>query len=455
MAQASRTPRIFRAARSRRRAAALVGVSVAVALALGACGTPGGSPSAPPATVSGDITVWHFFSDREADVIQSAIDKFTAIHPGVHVIVQPGQDDDKMRTAIAAGDPIDVGISYSRDQVGILCSSGAFQDLAPYIARDKLSLADIPPLVQDYSQFEGTRCALPMMADVTALYYNKALFAAAGLTAPPKTLDELSDDAVKLTTYNDDGSIKTLGFAPLTNYYENTLQNMGVSVQAKWLNADDKTSAIGTDPGWVTLLNWQKDLITRLGGYEKVNAWMAGLGDEFSEENDFHTGRVAMMIDGEWRTAFIADQAPKLNYGTAFLPMATGHEAAYGAGGVDGNLIGIPRGAKNPEAAWELIKFLALDTEAQVLMGNGLRNMPTITSAAKSPALEQDANYKTFLEAFANPHSVTIPASVVGTEYLDIFDTFVQGWEAGTETDLSAGLAKVDTDINAAIALGG
>ena len=32
---------------------------------------------------------------------------------------------------------------------------------------------------------------------------------------------------------------------------------------------------------------------------------------------DFMTGRVAMNLDGEWRTAFIDQYEPNLNYGTA------------------------------------------------------------------------------------------------------------------------------------------
>ena len=74
---------------------------------------------------------------------------------------------------------------------------------------------------------------MPVLADVYGLYYNKDLLAAAGYTEPPKTLAELTDMAVKLTTFNDDGSIKTLGFMPLLGYYENAESHWAPAADAR------------------------------------------------------------------------------------------------------------------------------------------------------------------------------------------------------------------------------
>ena len=439
-----------------RRVAALIGLLSAMALGLSACtSTPPVTTPPPPGGgdgPSGTITLWHFFEDREARVIQDAVDAFVASHPDIKVEVQSGQDDDKMRQAIAANQPIDVGISYSSDLIGPLCSTGAFKDLSEYIARDNIDLTQISDVVLSYTEFDGVRCAMPALTDVTGFYYNKDLLDAAGV-AVPKTLDELAAAAVKLTTHNADGSIDVLGFNPLTDYYETNLGNLAVMGGATWLKADG-TSAIGTDPAWRALLNWQKKLIKDLGGYDALSNWKAASGDEFSEENDFQTGRIAMMIDGEWRTAFIADEAPDLNYGTAPTPVA--NPADYGAGLIDGNLIGIPRGSLNPDAAWELVKYIALDVDAQVMLGNGLKNVPTVAGALTSPNLEADANYQTFLDIYSNPNSKTEPRTINGTDYMEHMGNFVEQWENGDwEDTLEAGLAGVDVAANDAMALGG
>ena len=56
-----------------------------------------------------------------------------------------------------------------------------------------------PAAPRYYTQYEGKRCALPLLADDYGLYYNKKLFKAAGITRPPRTMSELAADAKKLT----------------------------------------------------------------------------------------------------------------------------------------------------------------------------------------------------------------------------------------------------------------
>jgi multiple sugar transport system substrate-binding protein len=445
--------------RPARRHRTVVPASLAVVAVLGltACGGSSG-PDGPtaaasaPSELSGDIEFWHFFTDREAEVIQSVVDDFEAANPGVTVEVKPGQDDQKMRQAISAGQAIDVGLSYSTDQVGTLCSSGDFVDLASFIERDGVDLDQIPEVVRSYTQFDGTRCVMPALADVYGLYYNTDLLAAGGYTEPPTTLDELADMAEALTTYAPDGSIETLGFMPLLGYYENSEAHWAPVAEAEWLN-EDGTSAIGSSDGWEELLEWQAGLIERLGGYDKLAEFQAGLGQEFSAQNDFQTGRVAMNLDGEYRTAFLADQAPDLHYATAPFPSAAGHEDTYGAGYLTGNIVGIGKGSDNPEAAWALVKYLTTDTAAQVALSNGLKNVPTMHDAIDSPDLEVSDQFATFLEIFEHPDSGTTPPSAIGPEYQTILGTHTQQWQAGSVDDLSAMLAQVDDEIDAAVQL--
>ena len=98
------------------------------------------------------------------------------------------------------------------------------------------------------------------------------------------------------------------------------------------------------------ILTWQKDLVDRLG-YDKLQAFQAGLGQEFSADNAFQTGKVAMNLDGEYRTAFIDDQAPDLNYGTAPFPTADDSRPTATAPATSPATSSASRkGSKNPEA---------------------------------------------------------------------------------------------------------
>jgi multiple sugar transport system substrate-binding protein len=160
-----------------------------------------------------------------------------------------------------------------------------------------------------------------------------------------------------------------------------------------------------------------------------------------------------MNIDAEFRLAFLADQAPKLKYGVAPLP--TSDPARYGSGYVTGNIMGISKNAKNPEAAWELIKYLTTDDKAIVKLANLLKNVPTTTAALADPAVQADPNFKVFLDIFANPNSSTTPPSASGPAYQETFNQFVTTWQSGKVTNLDAGLADADKKINNVMTLGG
>jgi multiple sugar transport system substrate-binding protein len=432
---------------------AAIGIAAAAALTLAGCA--GGSSGTAfsdttPKELSGTVSFWHFFSDREADVIQSVVDDFEKKNPKVKVEVHSGQDDEKLQKAIATGSKVDVGLSYSTDIVGNFCSNGAFRSLNKVIERDGVDMSQFSDTVKSYTEFKGTRCAMPMLADVYGLYYNTDLLQAAGYTAPPKTLSELEAMADKLTTFNADGSIKTLGFNPTMGWYENSAAHYGPAAGAEWLK-DDGTSAISSSPGWSELIQWQKAYVDKIG-WDKLNAFTSGLGQEFSADNAFQTGQVAMNFDGEYRTAFIADQAKGLNYGTAPFPTADDHTDLYGGGYITGNIIGISKGSKQPELAWALLKYLTTDTDAVVKLANGLKNVPTTKDALTSPKLEVSEQFKTFLDISSDKNVQTTPASPLGAGYQNSFQDFWNKYQS-QGGDLQAGLKDVDKQIDDALAL--
>ncbi len=248
------------ASRTFRAFVAVAALSLAAAGCTAETGSEGPAPEAKGATAEGNVTLWHFFSGREAEAIQAVVDDFEKANPKITVDVRSEQDDEKVRQAIAAGKGPDLGISYSTAIVGSFCSTGAFIDLEPWMERDGVSADIFPDLVSDYTEFDGTRCAMPMLADAYGLYYNKKMLADAGFDGPPKTAEELTEMAKALTVRNPDGSIKVAGFVPTFGFYENTPEVMAPAWGAQWLD-DDLDPQIADDPAWADLLEWQKELV--------------------------------------------------------------------------------------------------------------------------------------------------------------------------------------------------
>jgi multiple sugar transport system substrate-binding protein len=438
-------------------------------LLLGACGgssttttVTGGvaattaGDSAITTTAGGDVTnltLWVGFSGRELEVITDLVAEYDQAHPEVTVEVVGGIDDDGLISALRGGNAPDVASTFTSANVGSFCGSGGLVDLGPYMAADGITEDMFTPGPMYYTQFNGVRCALPMLADAYGFYYNKTLFEEAGLNEPPTTISQLTEYAKTLTQQAEDGTIDVLGFNPSFGFYQNTAPNFAKLFGAEWVN-DQGASILGQDAAWSAMLEWQKSLVDYFG-YENLVDYQAGAGDEFSAANAFETGKLAMAIDGEWRVAFIAAEAPDLNYGTAPVPVADDRPELYGSGYINGTIIGIPHNSPNPDLGWELLKYLTTDDHALAQLSNGLRNVPSTLSSLESPELTPDENFAIFLDIFAHPMSTTTPITKVGAAYGDLATAFVASWQAGEVADLQAGLADLDAQIDAQLAQAG
>ncbi len=419
-------------------------VMLLTALAVGAS-FASASPTKAGKPAATNLTIWVGWSARELSEFKKVVSEYDAKNANVSVKVVGGINDDKIIAAIRAGNAPDVVSSFTSQNVGIYCSSGGWIDLAPYLKKDNININIFPKATQYYTQYKGTRCALPLLADVYGFYYNKQLLKAAGFTGPPKTFAELTTYAKKLTKKNADGSFKVVGFDPFFGFYQNTAGAYQPLFNGKYFDGSGNSS-LGSDSSWAKFLKWQKALVD-FYGHENLVKWQAGAGDEFSASHAFETGKLAMMMDGEWRVAFIAAEHPDLQYATA--PMPVMNPSLYGAGYINGTIIGIPKNGKNRDAAWDLVKYLTTNDHALAKFSNGIRNVPSTVSSTKSKELKPDPNFATFGKIFTNPRSQTIPITSAGAAHLDTFQSFLAKWQSGKVKDIGGGLKDVDKQIDA------
>jgi multiple sugar transport system substrate-binding protein len=429
-----------------RRVAIACVLLILATLPLTACG---GSKSASSKNLK--LTIWVGWSPstHELKAFKSLIDEYNAKHPNTHVKVVGNINDTKIIAAIRSGTAPDIVSSFNSYNVGNYCGTGGWIDLTPYLKKDHIDVNGFPPATRYYTQYGGKRCALPLLADVYGLYYNKDLFAKAGIKSPPKTISELTADTKKLTQRGSDGSIKVAGIDPVIGFYENVPERWGAAFGVKWLDSQGH-SAISKDPAWTKMLTWHKSLVDWYG-YSKLVRFQAGLGDEFSASNAFEQGKVAMNLDGEWRVAFIADEHPDLNYGTAPLPVDDAHPELYGSGYINGTIIGIPKGGKHQDEAWQVVKYLTTNSHFLAQFSNKIRNVPTTKASLNSPEIKPDPKFATFLKVFANPHSTTSPIMASGQAYTNLVQNFFTKWQAGSVSDLAAGLKKLDSQLDAQV----
>nr|WP_202451225.1 ABC transporter substrate-binding protein [Streptomyces sp. SID4948] len=435
------------------KAAALVAATAAISLLASACTGQSSSTANDDASKPVTINFWHGWSaPNELKAINDNVARFEKAHPNIHVKVQSNITDDKINQALRTGGDKapDVVSSFTTDNVGQFCSSGAMADLAPFLSKDGINPdATFPKPMLEYTQFNGKRCTLPLLGDAYGLYYNKKEFAAAGIANPPKTLSEFKADALKLTKSKGD-SYSQLGFMPDFHGYESTPGHLAAQWGVKYFDANGK-SQIATDPGFASMFAWQQDMVKSLGGFTKLEKYRNTFGDEFGAKNPLHTGQVAMGIDGEWRLGMAKD-AGMTDLGVAPFPVPDDQASTYGKGYLSGTIIGISNQSTKKNAAWELVKFMTTDTDAVVSFANAIHNVPSTLAALKSPKLDQDPGFKTFIDIAQNPNSTTTPPSVNGGAYQVTLQDFAYAYESGKSKNLTAGLQGVDKQVDKDIA---
>ncbi len=316
---------------------------------------------------------------------QDVVQEFERRNPGIRVVAgitasrNMVSDPQRLLCAIVGGDPPDV-VMFDRYAVAEWAARGAFRPLDDFIARDR----DRPDGVKaeqffeptwQEAQWEGRVYAIPSGTDNRALYYNKDLLRAAGLVdadgeaRPPRTWDELQDYAVKLSELTRDPggkitAIRRVGFIP--NYGNCWFYFYSWLNDGELLSPDGRTCTLAS-PANVEAMTYVVGLYDSLGGARLVNAFQSTF--QGAELDPFLTGRVAMKIDGNWVLSGIGNYKRELNFAVAPAPMPrrrleAGKPYLSWAGGWSWV---IPTGARHPEEAWKLVRWLASEQAAIIL----------------------------------------------------------------------------------------
>lgn len=430
---------------ARRRRVLAITATLGVGLLLAGCTGGGNGTKDNPVT----ITFWHGYNlKQDVNQVNSLIADFEKVHPEIKVKTVSDVGDDKILQGIRGSNSPDVVSLFSTDKVGALCTGGLV-DLNPDLKKSGINKDKV--FIKSrltYTQFKGKQCTLPLLGDAYGLYYNTDMFKAAGIASPPKTWTEFTEDAVKLTKMSG-GTYEQLGFMPSFQGYESDAATWMLQWGPKWTSSDGKSN-LASDPQVTDFLTYARSLQKALGGYQNLNKYRLGFGDEFSAQNAFEVGKVAMQMDGEWRAPLITSDGSKVNFATAPLPVTDSRADTYGMGPITGTVIGIPAKSAHQAAAWELVKYLTTDTNALVSFANEIRNIPTTVASLNSPKLVDEPNFETFVKISANKYSAAPPASANGNNYVTLYDAFAVKWEQGKVANLKAGLQSLDKQIDAA-----
>jgi multiple sugar transport system substrate-binding protein len=330
---------------------------------------------------------------------------FHKLHPNITIAFQNVNADNasqKLTTQIAGNNPPDVAF-VDASATSDFASRQALVNLDGYIARSSVvKPADYVDAFKSFVTYDGHIWGLPIDGESTGLFYRKDLFAAAGISGPPKTWAEFQADVQKLT----DPAKKQYGyevFAPEAAYYWYPwLYQAGGDL----LSADGK-SVVFDSPAAQKAANFYVNL-AKYSPPDYLNS------NSYDGRVAFAQGQVAMYMAGSWLAGTLHSEDPKIDNKWGTAPLPSGPAGCKTT--IAGDSLVLLAASKHPDAAWLWIEYLEQPKNlAQwTYKSPGGTELPPLKSLLDSPNL---AKTKPVLKGFAQLMQCGVASTVANPKF--------------------------------------
>jgi len=239
---------------------------------------------------------------------------------------------------------------------------------------------------------DGKIYGIPWRGDWPALFYNVAMYGAAGIGKPPANWEELVSSAQKLTKKDAQGNVQVAGFF---------LRKSGAKLGTfeKWYPFFTAAggrlyNAAGTQctvngPEGREALQFYVDLMHKYG----VDSFKLPQGDT----NGFISGNVAQYIREPGNIARFRTAAPNLRFGTAVIPSAKA--TARGIANIDSAVV--TKNSKHPDTAWDFLLWMS-SAEVATRRDKTLFLQPLLKSVAQDQFFKDSSQLAPFLKQEAD-----------------------------------------------------
>lgn len=321
------------------------------------------------------------------------------------------------------------------ERMPVYADRGAFADLSDFYASADSNTADLVSQAVDMVKVGGTPYGVPTGFVPLAMFYNKALFASAGITEAPTTWDAWVADAKKLTVdENGDGTPEQYGVAipdhatVANGLWPSLLLSGGGQI------VDGDKAVIDSPENAKTIQYWT-DAITK----DKISP--TGL-DGIAADQLFSSGKAAMHVGGPWMASIAKDN--NIDYGIAAIPAGPAEQAASAIGVA----MGITESADDAQRAGAeafFTYFFQKDVATQWSLASGwppLRTDIPLSDVSSNPVVAA-------LSEIAPTGRALLPGVVNSTDVISDIDELTQKSVAGG--DVSELLSTAQSKIQQAI----
>ena len=366
-------------------------------------------------------------SAQELDIHQQKFDLYTEEHPNVTIEpVDIGTERfQKLMTLIGSGTAPD--IIYINEWCYSLAYRDVLMALDSFIEADEdFDLSYYPESLLVPLRYEDQLYALPQEVSPYVIYYNKDMFEAAGLEMPTDdwTIDEFYEAAKALT--DPEKNVYGYRYASGADPFLGWLSRAGVDfdtsgTEVQGLDTQEALNAleflynlvvvdqISPNPAALTAMGTNGDAMFRNQSVamESMGLWM--LPQYKADPLSFEWDVVRMPMDQNQRT-----KAGILNWG-------------------------ISADTKNPDAAWDLLKFLVGPESMEIVAESNMALPATTDEAANQIVL--DTHFPENVQAFVDSvpdvdmaDQVSIYRTEINTQIQELTDKMLIGESTPEET---------------------
>jgi multiple sugar transport system substrate-binding protein len=389
-----------------------------------------------------NLTFLTHWSPDSVAMLERAASAYAKEHPDVAVSFRAVPFGDLLTTLRASG-----GGSGGATMASI------YNAWLPDLARDKL-LAQIPDAMEtevkaDWpagivgaSSTGGGLYGFPNEIDVYALNYNKKLFEAAGIKAPPDNWDELIADAKKLS----DKSMGQQGFGMINSWTAGVIHPFGslLASNGGQLIADGKPQ-LDSPAAQETFALYEKlakeGLTDPAMGTADANTTGPFL-------DNFVSGKTGMIIMANWwESALKSGMGDKFaNIGTAAIPIGPRGDKSHSISYSWMTVVNAKASPAEQKAAWEFLSWLngpRSGPNGGSAMGEILVSMGILPSRTSDAVAFADKLSDPFLKAYvaAVPSALPFPVVLGGQEFSESLQQHVEAVQFGKASAFAAAAA--------------
>lgn len=335
----------------------------------------------------GEVTFVNW-EDIKGTPIETVIQEYEK-KTGKKIAVQPTpgsgtEYETKIRTMLAGGAAPDI-MRTNDDYVRYYSVKDQIVDLSPYMKRDNLDLGEYYKVVMDFArQPDGKYTAWSLGSQPLMIFYNINMFEAAGVPLPPKEWtdkdwkwDNFLEAAKKLTKPNERwGALVYDATAVEQVWPVNNGEENGI------FSPDGKTFNLA-NPKAAEAIQWAADLTCKHG----VQPERGLVTQANSGNNLFAGGKVGMVMRGAATANYFRRNVKDFKWDVAPVPGNAQQKQ-------EGSLIcfTITKGSKNPDGAWELLKFMGgpdgskIFADTKYFVPSFIKNAEAMKADDKPPA---------------------------------------------------------------------